>query len=113
MAARQVGVPIGTVWGSWRQDADFLAAFELARSAGEAVFSSECFDEVGRRAFEECNDGMLYFITKRLDHRFKDSVSVSVGVSGPGSVQIILEGGPDDPDGSGGPPGGDDPENGK
>lgn len=99
MAARQAKVPVGTVWGSWRSDADFVAAFDKAREAGEAVMGSECFEEVGRRAFEEFNDLMLIFITKRLDPRFKDNHSISVGVSGPGSVQIILEGGADDPDG--------------
>ena len=99
MAAREVGVPVGTVWGSWRQDKDFLAAFELARSAGEDVLSSDCFEEVGRRALEEYNDLLLIFMMKRLDPRFKDNFSVNVGISGPGSVHIILEGGADDPDG--------------
>jgi len=100
MAAGIAGVPVGTVWGSWRQDGDFLKAFEVARSAGEEVLSSECFEEVGRRALEEYNDLLLIFMMKRLDPRFKDNHSVNIGVMGPGSVQIILEGGPDDPDAS-------------
>jgi len=109
MAARQAKVPVGTVWGSWRQDADFVAAFELARSAGEEVLSSDCFEEVGRRALEEYNDLLLIFMMKRLDPRFKDNHSVNIGVSGPGSVQIILEGGPEDPDGAGAGPGASPP----
>ncbi len=115
MAARMAGVPVGTVWGSWRQDPDFLKAFEAARSAGEEVFSSECFEEVGRRALEEFNDLLLIFMCKRLDPRFKDNFSLSVSAGGPGSVQIILDGGPDDPEAGADPstpPGGLDPETG-
>ncbi len=92
-AAEASGVPTGTVYGSWRQtDPDFVAAMDAAVEVGEDVLRSKCVGEVKVRAFDKSNDGMLYFLTKRLDPRFKDNYSVNVGVVSPGSVQIVLAG---------------------
>ncbi len=91
-AARSVGVPTGTVYGSWRGDVEFVAAMDLAHEVGDDVLRAKCTGEVARRAFDERSDGMLYFLTKRYDPRFKDSHSLSVGVMCPGSVSIVLAG---------------------
>ncbi len=91
-ACRESGVPVSTVYRSWRLESEFVLAMDAAHEIGEGVLRSECVGEVARRALEEYSDGMLYFLTKRLDPAFKDNYSVNVGVVSPGSVQIVLAG---------------------
>ncbi len=95
-AAVRAGACVNTIYGAWRRDDPaFVEAMDLAQEKGEIRIRNEASEEVERRAFEEWNDGMLYFHTKRYDPRYKDSFSVNVGVVGPASVKIILDGSED------------------
>ncbi len=92
-AALCAGVPINTVYHSWREkDQAFVEAMDLARDHGEEQMRLEGAQEVKRRAFNG-NDGMLYFHMKRYEPRYKDSFNVNVGVVGPASVSIEIDGG--------------------
>lgn len=91
-ACREVGVPVSTVYRTWRLESEFVALMDLAHEVGDDVLRARCTGEVARRAFDERSDGMLYFLTKRYDPRFKDNHALSVGVIAPGSVQIVLAG---------------------
>ena len=91
-ACKLAGVPVSTVYSSWRRDSpEFIEAMTEAHDVGEQVLRSRCIGEVEERAFAG-NDGMLYFITKYIEPRFKDSSTVNVGVVGPASVKIVLDG---------------------
>jgi len=92
-ACKLSNVPLSTVYSSWRKDdAEFVEAMTQAHDVGEGVLRSRCIGEVENRAFNG-NDGMLYFITKYVEPRFKDSSTVNVGVVGPASVSIEIDGG--------------------
>jgi len=84
-------VPVSTVYRSWRLDSAFVEVMTQAHEIGEGVLRSQCIGEVRKRAFGG-NDGMLYFITKYVEPRFKDSSTVNMAVVGPASVKIILDG---------------------
>jgi len=91
-AALCVGVPISTVYHSWRLKPEFVEAMDLATEHGEEQIRLEGAQEVKRRAFNG-NDGMLYFHMKRYEPRYKDSFNVNVAVVGPASVSIEIDGG--------------------
>ncbi len=108
-ACEASGVPVATVYSSWRpDDPAFVADMARAHDIGEGVLRSRCIGAVEERALNMKSDGMLYFLTKYLEPRFKDGVNVGVQVSGPGSVEILLDHGPPapGPDNEGGRPGG-------
>lgn len=92
-AARMVDVSIDTVYGSWRKKQGFAELMEQAIDAGEDMVRLECHEEVKKRAFNR-NDGMLYFLTKRHDPRFRDNApAVNIHTSGPTGIKIIMDDG--------------------
>ena len=88
-----VDVSIDTVYGSWRKKQGFAELMEQAIDAGEDMVRLECHEEVKKRAFNR-NDGMLYFLTKRHDPRFRDNApAVNIHTSGPTGIKIIMDDG--------------------
>ena len=89
-AARCVGVPIYTIYNGWRRDdPDFVEAMDKATEEGDEQIRLECNQEVKKRAFNG-SDGMLYFLTKSRDPRFKDNHQLNIGIMSPQSVKILM-----------------------
>ena len=89
-AAACVGESISTIYGCWRRDdPEFVDAMDKATEEGDEQLRLECNQEVKKRAFSG-SDGMLYFLTKSRDFRFKDNHQVNIGILSPGSVKILM-----------------------
>jgi len=93
-ACEVVNISSGTPYDWARRSEGFSEAMEAAREAGEKVLLDELRGIIKTRATKESNDGMTYFLTKRLDPRFRDNApQVNVLAGGPTSVRIFLDDG--------------------
>ena len=128
-ACKIAGVGVRTVYDWKERDEAFVEAYEAAKQQADAVHLEELRKEVKRRGLygveepvifggkprmvkdpvtgkmipltvRRFSDNLLMFEVKRRDPAYRDSYpAIDIHASGPTSVQIILEGGPDDPDG--------------
>jgi len=94
-ACRMVDLSPSTVYHVWRKKENFAEAMDRAIEEGEDRVRLECHEEVKKRAFNK-NDGMLYFLTKRHDPRFRDNApAVNIHTTGPTGIKIVMDDGSD------------------
>ena len=91
-ACRIVGIARNTVYQQAKRSSKFAEAFERAREEGEKALLDLLRGHIKYRAIAQRNDGMTYFLTKRLDPRFRDNApAVNIHTSGPTGIKIIMD----------------------
>ena len=118
-AAREAGIGVSTAY-QLSKHPDYTEIFEAAKAEGEQALAYRLLEEARRRAEEgvlepvfyqgkevgmvrKYSDNLLMFKIKGLMPHFRDNFPViDIHGAGPGSVQIVLEGSADDPDGESG-----------